>query len=112
MMTVTAFSIERFVIRSRGRRFALTASISTRADAAVESIFSWSGFAIVDEPISDSPSASNDELIVLAVYMPPHEPADGQAFSSIAEKSSRDSRPAVNSPTASNTDTIVRSRAP
>ena len=56
------------------------------------------------------PSASNDELIVLAVYMPPHEPVDGHAFFSTPLKSSSDMRPAVNSPTASNDDTMVRSR--
>jgi hypothetical protein len=51
--------------------------------------------AIVDEYISDMPSASNDELMVLAVYMPPHEPLDGQAFFSMPSKSSFDMRPAV-----------------
>jgi hypothetical protein len=71
--------------------------------------FSSSGFAIVDEYISDMPSASNDELMVLAVYMPPHEPLDGQAFFSMPSKSSFDMRPAENSPTASNDDTMVRS---
>ncbi len=110
MISDTAFSIDRRVMMSRGRRFAFTASISTRADCAAESVFSRSGFAIDDEPISDRPSASNAELIVFAVYMPPHEPAVGHAFSSIASKSGRDSRPAANSPTASNTDTTVRSR--
>jgi len=55
------------------------------------------------------PSASNDELIVFAVYMPPHDPVDGHAFFSIPSKSASDMRPAVNSPTASNADTIVRS---
>jgi hypothetical protein len=29
------------------------------------------------------PSASNDEDIVFAVYMPPHAPTDGQAFFSM-----------------------------
>lgn len=56
------------------------------------------------------PSASNDELIVFAVYMPPHEPVLGHEFFSTSLKSSSDMRPAVNSPTASNNDTIVRSR--
>ena len=34
------------------------------------------------------PSASNAELIVLAVYMPPHEPLPGMARRSISQKSS------------------------
>ncbi len=64
---------------------------------------------MVDEYSSDMPSASNEELMVLAVYMPPHEPDDGQAFFSTPSKSSWLMRPAVNSPTASNDDTMVRS---
>ena len=55
------------------------------------------------------PSASNDDDMVLAVYMPPQEPADGQALRSMPSKSSFDMRPAVNSPTASNAETMVRS---
>ena len=39
--------------------------------------------------------------MVLAVYMPPHDPEDGQALRSMPSKSSCDIRPAVNSPTAS-----------
>ena len=35
------------------------------------------------------PSASKDELMVLAVYMPPHDPVDGQALRSMPSKSSR-----------------------
>jgi hypothetical protein len=34
------------------------------------------------------PSASNEEDIVFAVYMPPHAPTDGQAFFSMPMKSS------------------------
>ena len=110
MITDTAFSIDAFVMMSRGFRSRFTASTSTRADSAAESTFSWSGFAIVDEYSSDIPSASNDELIVFAVYIPPHDPDVGHAFCSTPSKSSCDIRPAVNSPTASNDDTIVRSR--
>ena len=109
MITATAFSIDLRVMMSRGFRSRRTASTSTRADSAALSTFSWSGFAIVDEYSSDMPSASKDELIVLAVYMPPHEPLDGQAFFSMPSKSSSLMRPAVNSPTASNDDTMVRS---
>ena len=55
------------------------------------------------------PSASNDDDMVLAVYMPPHAPTDGQAFFSMPTKSSSLILPAVNAPTASNADTMVRS---
>src|ERR1035437_2269022 len=109
MMTATAFSIDLRLMMSRGFRSRLTASTSTRDDSAAEPVFSSSGLAIVDEYSSDMPSASNDEDIVLAVYMPPHEPDDGQACLSIPSKSSCDMRPAVNSPTASKADTIVKS---
>ena len=48
------------------------------------------------------PSASNDDDIVFAVYMPPHEPTLGQALRSMPSKSSFDILPAVYAPTASN----------
>src|SRR5437588_6411892 len=109
MITATAFSIDLRLMMSRGFRSRLTASTSTRADCVADPTFSSSGLAIVDEYSNAMPSASNEDDIVLAVYMPPHEPDDGQAFLSIPSKSSCDMRPAVNSPTASNADTIVRS---
>src|SRR3979411_321009 len=109
MIRATAFSIHLRVMMSRGFKSRLTASTSTRADSAAEPVFSSSGLAIVDEYSKDMPSASNDDEIVLAVYMPPHEPDDGQAFFSMPSKSSCDMRPAENSPTASNDDTMVRS---
>src|ERR1700731_695644 len=109
MITATAFSIDFRVMMSRGFRSALTASTSTCAEAAAEVTFSSSGLAIVDEYSSDMPSASNDELIVLALYIPPHEPLLGQALRSMPLKSASLMRPAVNSPTASNDETIVRS---
>jgi hypothetical protein len=53
------------------------------------------------------PSASNDEDMVLAVYMPPHAPTLGHAFFSMPTKSSSFILPAENAPTASNGLTIV-----
>ena len=47
--------------------------------------------------------------MVLAVYMPPHEPVPGMAFSSMPQKSSCVMRPRENSPTASNTETMLSS---
>ena len=74
MTSAIAFSIDLRVMMSRGLRSFLIASTSTRADSAAESAFSASGAAICDEPSRLMPSASNDERIVLAVYMPPHAP--------------------------------------
>ena len=109
MISATAFSIDLRVTMSRGFRSLRTARISTRADSAADPVFSASGLAIVEEPSRLIPSASNDELIVLAVYMPPHEPVPGIACSSMPQKSSSLMRPRENSPTASNTDTMFRS---
>ncbi len=109
MINATAFSIDLRVMMSDGRRFLRMASTSTRALSAVLSTFSSSGFAIVDEWSRLMPSASNDELIVFAVYMPPQEPDPGMQRRSISLKSVSFSRPAVNSPTASNAETIVKS---
>ncbi len=55
------------------------------------------------------PRASKEELIVLAVYMPPHEPVVGQAFRSIPSKSSSLIVPAMKAPTASKAETMERS---
>ena len=56
------------------------------------------------------PSASNDELMVLAVYMPPQEPdaRDGAALD-LAEVRLAHAAADVNWPTASNTLTMLRS---
>ena len=104
-----AFSIDSRVMMSSGFRFCSTARISTRADSVVLSSLSPSGLAMVDEYSRLMPSASNEELIVLAVYMPPQDPEPGIQRFSICLKSSSLIRPAVNSPTASKADTIVRS---
>ncbi len=109
MISATAFSIDLRVMIWRGNSWFLIASTSTRALSAVLFAFSSSGLAIVDEYSRLMPSASNDELIVLAVYMPPHEPEPGTQRRSISLKSFSLNRPALNSPTASNDDTIVRS---
>ena len=61
----------------------LIASTSTRADSAAESAFSGSGDAICELPSRLMPSASNDEDIVFAVYMPPHAPTEGHALRSM-----------------------------
>ena len=109
MITATAFSMLFRVTMSRGFRFCRTASTSTLAAAlALATISSWT-LAIVLEPGRLMPSASIAELMVLAVYMPPHEPEPGIARRSISPRSCSLKVPAVNWPTASNTLTMLRS---
>src|SRR6185295_2603135 len=93
---------------SRGHRLFFTAATRTWADCAAESAFSPSGAAICEEPSRLMPSASNDELMVLAGYMPPQAPTLGQAFFSLPSKSSSLILPPVTEPPASNADTLVR----
>src|SRR5665647_2765983 len=109
MTTATAFSIDFRVTMSRGFRSFLMASISTVADSLAEFTFSSCGFAMVLEKGREMPSASNADDMVLAVYMPPHEPGPGMARRSISSRSSSLRRPAAFSPTASNTLTMLRS---
>ena len=106
MITAMAFSMDFLVKMSRGRRFFFTASTSTRMLSAALSRFSSSSAAIVDENGSDIPTASTEDDMVLAVYMPPHAPTPGSAFRSMHSKSSFDILPAVYAPTDSNTETI------
>ena len=107
MTSAIAFSIDLRLMMSRGLRSLFTASTSTRADCAAESAFSGSGAASCDEASRLMPSASNDELMVLAVYWPPQAPTLGQAFFSMPSKSSRAILPALKAPTASNGLTMV-----
>src|SRR3989344_7633224 len=79
MISATAFSMDLRVTMSRGLMSCLMALTSTSADCAAESAFSGSGDAIWLEPSTLMPSASNEEDMVLAVYMPPQAPTDGQA---------------------------------
>jgi hypothetical protein len=78
-----------------------TALASTRADSAALSAFSASSAAIVDEPGRLIPIASMAEDIVLAVNIPPHAPAPGQAFRSISPSSFASIFPAACAPIAS-----------
>ena len=109
MITATAFSKDFLVTISRGLMSFLIASIKTLADALAEFSVSSCGLAMVDEKGKDIPKASNDDDMVLAVYMPPQEPVPGIARISISRKSASLSLPAEFSPTASNTLTMLRS---
>ena len=63
--------------------------------SAALSRFSASSAAMVEEYGSDMPSASIEEDIVLAVYMPPQAPTPGSAQRSMQSKSSRSILPPV-----------------
>ena len=60
------------------------------------------------EPGRAMPMASATDDMVLAVNIPAHDPAVGQAWCSMRESSSSDSDPAAWAPTASNTLTMSR----
>ncbi len=93
--TAIAFSSDLRVMMSFGRRFACTAATSTCMLCAALSRFSASSAAMVEEYGSDMPTASIEEDIVLAVYMPPHAPTPGSARRSMQSKSSRSILPPV-----------------
>ncbi len=63
-----------------------------------------------DSPGSVMPSASAQADMVLAVYIPAHDPAPGQAARSTASRSAADTSPAACPPTASNTSWMVSVR--
>ena len=94
----------------RGSNCRWIAATSTLPDSAALSAFSLSSAAMVEEYIRLIPIASKTEDMVLAVYMPPHEPAPGQARRSTSSSSASVILPALNCPTASKALTIVRSR--
>src|ERR1051325_9204541 len=85
------------------------ASASARPDCAALSAFSSSSAAIVEEYGRLKPIASMTADIVLAVYIPPQEPAPGHARRSTSSSSSAVMRPAQYRPTASHALTTVRS---
>src|SRR5256885_16033209 len=89
MTMAIAFSMDLRVMMSRGRRLFFTASASTLAESAAESAFSGSGEAICEDPSRLMPRASNDELMVFAVYWPPQEQTLGTEFFLIPSISSR-----------------------
>ena len=65
-------------LAERGRIWFRTASASTTAEYFVLSFFSSSSAAMVEETGRLSPIASIADDIVLAVYIPPQDPAPGQ----------------------------------
>ncbi len=107
--TAIAFSNALRVMIFFGVRSRATSSSSARPLAAALSRFSASTAAIVELPGRLMPSASIALDMVFAVYMPPHEPLPGIAQRSICTKSVSFILPAPCAPTASKTETTVRS---
>ena len=91
--TVIAFSNASRVIISSGRMFSFN-KCKTAAPALLESAIFAGEIAACAELFGRLiPSASIAEAIVLAVYMPPQEPAPGMALISICSNSSREILP-------------------
>ena len=107
--TEIAFSIDLRVMISRGNillRMALTRILPA---SSVFSPFSGATADMVEEYIGLIPIASKAEDMVLAVYIPPQEPAPGQALRSTDINLTSSIRPALYCPTASKALTTVRS---
>ena len=106
MIVTIAFSNAFFVRMSRGRMF-FSIRLATAAPALTQSSFLSSEIAACAELLGRlRPSASIADAIVLAVYMPPHDPAPGQACCSRSASAASDNFPAACWPTASKTDTM------
>src|SRR5690606_34254256 len=110
MTTAMAFSNACVVMMSFG---VMPSSISrsSAAPAASTSLRLASDSAGLDElPGRLMPMASMAAAMVLAVYMPPHEPGPGQAWHSMAYSSSSSMRPWLYLPTASKALTMSMSQ--
>src|SRR5579884_1910011 len=105
-----AFSKASRVRMSDGRMPSRSRRITASPAARQTSTRRGSSAGIDALPGSDIPSASTQDAIVFAVYMPPHDPAPGQATHSSRYSSSAVIWPRAYFPTASNTSTIVTSR--
>jgi len=101
MTSAIAFSNAFLTRILRGVIRFLTSSMSARPARRVSSRFSALSASRDELNGRLMPSASMAEAIVLAVYMPPQEPAPGQAWHSIARNCSRVILPVPNAPTAS-----------
>lgn len=79
-----AFSNDRFVSRSRGLMFLSIHIRMASATLTHSRILAGEVAGVDDDPGRVSPMDSIAVAIVLAVYMPPHAPAPGQACCSIS----------------------------
>ena len=80
---------------SRGNKLLRIAFTNTVPASSVLAAFSGATADIVEEYIKLIPIASNAEDMVLAVYMPPQEPAPGQALRSTELSLTSSMRPAL-----------------
>ena len=104
-----AFSIAALVTMCEGRTSWRTRVIASSPACRAAASLAGSSAGMPLRPAGDSPRNSITIDMVFAVYWPPHAPAPGHAALSIAYSSSSPILPARYAPTASNTDTIVRS---
>ena len=103
---VIAFSKALRVIMSRGL-MSFSSRLITAAPAISQSLRLASPTAVCAElPGRLMPSASIALAMVLAVYIPPQEPAPGMAYFSTSLSSSSVNSPLACLPTASKTETI------
>ncbi len=105
--TVAALRNAVLVMICRGRSPVARARTTASPVRRARSVRSAETAGADASPGSVMPSASAQVDIVLAVYMPAHDPAPGQAARSTASRSASDMVPAECSPTASNTSWIV-----
>ena len=108
--TVAAFRNAVLVMICRGGSPAASAATTASPVRRARSVRSAETAGADASPGSVMPSASAQADMVLAVYIPAHDPAPGQAARSTASRSASDILPAECSPTASNTSWIVSDR--
>src|SRR5699024_2694849 len=105
MTTVIAFSNDSFVIISLGK-IPFSSNLYTALPASSHSCAFASDVAGFEAfPGKLIPIASTADAIVLAVYIPPHEPGPGHEQRSMACNCSVEISPLLCCPTPSNTDT-------
>src|SRR5699024_1562456 len=109
MPTVIAFSKDSFVIISLGY-IPLSSNLYTALPASSHSCaFAPDVAGFEAFPGRLLPIASPADAVVLAVYIPPHEPGPGHEQRSMACNCSVEISPLLCCPTPSNTDTKLRS---
>lgn len=103
MSTASAFSKASRVMRSRGRTFSRTRSITRMPESFAKRRRADITAGIVPFPGSAIPRTSVKQFIEFAVNIPEQDPQDGQHLSSISMKIVFVIRPAWKAPTASAT---------
>jgi hypothetical protein len=112
MTTAMAFSKASFVMIWRGLMLRSRRPTTARPASKAPSSRRRSTAGGDAEPGRAMPMASATDAMVLAVNIPAHEPAVGQALCSMSESSASLSAPLAWAPTASKTLTMSRARSP